>query len=195
MLWRCERGHEWEAYVSNRRKGSGCPECAPWSRMEGWMEELARELGLKHKMEWSDPSCGEERRYRFDIAFGVTENDLENGTPSLLIEANGQQHERPVKWSSSMTDQDAKGAFRKIIHRDAFKIMWAKERHIPLVVIRHEIRDNSRDHFRAWMGQLLFTHGLITLTQLSSLQGDDTHLWNPSLENIEPKWLDRVISA
>ena len=27
VWWRCEKGHEWQAYISNRVKGNGCPYC------------------------------------------------------------------------------------------------------------------------------------------------------------------------
>jgi hypothetical protein len=30
VWWRCKEGHEWEAKISHRTNGSGCPEC--WSR-------------------------------------------------------------------------------------------------------------------------------------------------------------------
>ena len=32
VWWRCERGHEWQASISNRRKGRGCPQCAKRTR-------------------------------------------------------------------------------------------------------------------------------------------------------------------
>ena len=28
VWWKCNYGHEWEAAISNRNKGSGCPHCA-----------------------------------------------------------------------------------------------------------------------------------------------------------------------
>ena len=28
VWWRCNQGHEWQAVIANRTKGSGCPECA-----------------------------------------------------------------------------------------------------------------------------------------------------------------------
>ena len=28
VWWKCSKGHEWQAYVNNRNKGSGCPICA-----------------------------------------------------------------------------------------------------------------------------------------------------------------------
>ena len=27
VWWKCEKGHEWEAFIYNRKKGSGCPIC------------------------------------------------------------------------------------------------------------------------------------------------------------------------
>lgn len=29
VWWKCSRGHEWEATISNRARGTGCPKCAP----------------------------------------------------------------------------------------------------------------------------------------------------------------------
>jgi hypothetical protein len=26
--WKCSQGHEWQALISNRHKGNGCPQCA-----------------------------------------------------------------------------------------------------------------------------------------------------------------------
>ena len=28
VWWKCSEGHEWEARLSNRVRGQGCPECA-----------------------------------------------------------------------------------------------------------------------------------------------------------------------
>ena len=28
VWWKCQKGHEWLAYINNRNKGSGCPTCA-----------------------------------------------------------------------------------------------------------------------------------------------------------------------
>ena len=27
VWWKCKYGHEWEAVINNRNKGTGCPEC------------------------------------------------------------------------------------------------------------------------------------------------------------------------
>lgn len=28
VWWKCKEGHEWQALISNRSNGTGCPECA-----------------------------------------------------------------------------------------------------------------------------------------------------------------------
>ena len=28
VWWKCQKGHEWQAYIYNRNKGTGCPQCA-----------------------------------------------------------------------------------------------------------------------------------------------------------------------
>ncbi len=28
VWWKCDQGHEWEAIICNRKRGSGCPYCA-----------------------------------------------------------------------------------------------------------------------------------------------------------------------
>lgn len=32
VWWKCEKGHEWEAAISNRSSGTGCPHCYKESR-------------------------------------------------------------------------------------------------------------------------------------------------------------------
>ena len=32
VWWRCSEGHEWQASIANRTKGSNCPECAKQKR-------------------------------------------------------------------------------------------------------------------------------------------------------------------
>ena len=49
VWWKCKNGHEWEAYVFNRSKGSGCPYCNNIKVLKGYNDlatthpELAKE--------------------------------------------------------------------------------------------------------------------------------------------------------
>lgn len=46
LLWRCAKGHEWEASPSNVRAGRGCPHCSKKARLTlGQMVESARARG------------------------------------------------------------------------------------------------------------------------------------------------------
>ena len=36
VWWRCEKGHEWQAMIKHRNKGSGCPYCAGQRVLKGF---------------------------------------------------------------------------------------------------------------------------------------------------------------
>ena len=44
VWWRCEKGHEWQASICNRRKGRGCPYCTERSRKGVPLDLAAPEL-------------------------------------------------------------------------------------------------------------------------------------------------------
>ena len=43
LLWKCDKGHEWEATVCNRSNGRGCPKCSG-SKMERDFAQLVKTL-------------------------------------------------------------------------------------------------------------------------------------------------------
>lgn len=46
LLWRCARGHEWEATPANIGAGRGCPHCSKKARLTiGQMREIANARG------------------------------------------------------------------------------------------------------------------------------------------------------
>ena len=56
LLWRCIKGHEWEAGVSNRSKGNGCPYCSNKKTLPGFNDlettnpKLAKEVSPNSKI-------------------------------------------------------------------------------------------------------------------------------------------------
>ena len=36
VWWKCSKGHEWQAVINNRTKGSGCPCCAGQKVIKGY---------------------------------------------------------------------------------------------------------------------------------------------------------------
>jgi len=57
VWWKCEKGHEWEAYVFNRSKGSGCPFCHNCVALAGY-NDLAT-LNPEFLKEWDYEKNGE----------------------------------------------------------------------------------------------------------------------------------------
>ncbi len=35
VWWKCSKGHEWQAIIANRHKGSGCPKCYKERKSKG----------------------------------------------------------------------------------------------------------------------------------------------------------------
>lgn len=47
VWWRCEKGHEWQASISNRKKGRGCPQCAVRARKGITLEAASPSLAAQ----------------------------------------------------------------------------------------------------------------------------------------------------
>ena len=81
VWWRCNKGHEWQATVSNRSRGNGCPYCSGKEILSGFNDlatthpELAKEWhptkngellplevmpGTNRKYWWQCSKCGQE---------------------------------------------------------------------------------------------------------------------------------------
>ena len=58
VWWRCSVcGNEWEAYISNRTKGSGCPRCAKVERINTSIQKRIQEVG---SLETNFPTIADE---------------------------------------------------------------------------------------------------------------------------------------
>lgn len=72
MPWRCARGHEWEAKVSNRSNGSGCPFCTNRKVLSGFNDLLTTHPGLAQEAQF-DPthvSAGSNKKLPWRCKFG-----------------------------------------------------------------------------------------------------------------------------
>ncbi len=69
VWWKCEKGHEWEAIVNNRKKGKGCPYCSGVKVLKGFNDlvttnpELAKEWNYNKNTELSpsEVTCNSNR--------------------------------------------------------------------------------------------------------------------------------------
>ena len=52
VWWKCSKGHEWQALINNRNKGSGCPYC--WGRYAIKGENDLQTVNPSLAKEWND---------------------------------------------------------------------------------------------------------------------------------------------
>ena len=68
LLWRCEKGHEWEATVARRSKGHGCPYCSNNKILPGFNDlltvnpKLAKEVSPGSKIKPTEITAGSKRK-------------------------------------------------------------------------------------------------------------------------------------
>lgn len=53
VWWKCKNGHSWEAYISNRRKGNGCPYCSGRIVIPGINDLQTLRPDLIEEWDWS----------------------------------------------------------------------------------------------------------------------------------------------
>ena len=68
MLWRCDKGHDWEARVFERSRGSGCPYCSNRKLLLGFNDlattnpELAKEVSPNSKIKAEEVTTNSGKR-------------------------------------------------------------------------------------------------------------------------------------
>ncbi len=75
LLWRCTFGHNWEASVANRTKGSGCGVCANYIIVPGVNDLATRYPELANQADGWDPrkvGAGSHKRLRWKCESGHT---------------------------------------------------------------------------------------------------------------------------
>ncbi len=117
-------GHEWEATPGNLYAGWGCPACSQ-SHGEIAIQRYLDTHNYVYRREYSFADCRYEHALLFD--FYLPDRNL-------LIEYDGEQHFRPVKFGGS-NDDKADKRFELNQIRDQIKNDYCASRHIPLIRI------------------------------------------------------------
>ena len=65
VWWKCSKGHEWQASISNRTKGSGCPYCTNYKALEGYNDLVTTNPELAK--EWNYEKNGDMKPTQFTI--------------------------------------------------------------------------------------------------------------------------------
>ena len=134
IWWKCEEGHEWKAFVANRNKGRGCPECNE-TKGEKRIREVLTFFGYSR-----------DKQYSFNDLIGIGGGllrfdesvfwDKEKTKLRMLIEYDGIFHyEKQYKGDNYETIQ---------IH-DQLKNKYCKENNIPLIRIPYWEFDNIEE--------------------------------------------------
>ncbi len=147
VWWECDVGHEWEAQISNRVRGTGCPICSE-SKGESAVSVWLEDRGVKFEREFSFEGLtgigGELLRFDFAIQ---NKNQL-----AALIEYDGEFHFRRVYEGDS---------FDIIQEHDRRKNKYCQDRGIHLIRIPYTHFDN--------IGEILETK---LMPLLSNIEGE-----------------------
>lgn len=131
-----ECGNIWSAYPANLRKGSGCPVCAS-SKGERKIRMCLVNLGVSFELQKEFPDLlgvnGGNLRFDFFLP------DI--GSNGLLLEYQGEQHEKPVDFDGTGR-QIAAEKFEILLEHDSRKYEYAKYHGINLLEIWYYDYDN-----------------------------------------------------
>ncbi len=125
--WQCDNfeDHKWEATVTARTHGTGCPDCNE-SRGNKKIAEILKELNIKHGREYTNDGCKNKRHLPFDVSIFDNNEKLIG-----LVEYQGEQHFKSINhWKGE-------SGFEYIKKNDLIKFNYCKDNNIPLLVIPH----------------------------------------------------------
>lgn len=121
---------EQQAYVHLR--GSGCQKCR-LPKGEQKIQKALKELNIQFEQQYSFSDCRYVNPLPFDFLIRIGENQS-------LIEFNGEQHYRPVKFGGLAEDNND-SIFEEVKKRDEVKKEYAIKNGIPLLIIRYDETD------------------------------------------------------
>jgi hypothetical protein len=132
IWWQCpnNKNHRYEATPNSRVSArSGCPDCSRTKNAKftgEYLHELLPNVEIKSEYPVYFPN--EPRPKRIDYCFTI-KNQI------YFIEYNGDQHYKPIRWSSSMSIEEANVLFAKQKKRDKKIKSYCKSNDIILIII------------------------------------------------------------
>ena len=125
----CPFHGEFEQQSSVHLNGSGCQKCR-LPKGEQKIQKALNELDVQFEQQYSFPDCRYINPLPFDFLVRIGEN-------KFLIEFNGEQHYRPVKFGG-VDDNNADDTFEVVKKRDVIKMEYANNNRIPLLIIKQD---------------------------------------------------------
>lgn len=138
----CPFHGEFEQQSSVHLNGSGCQKCR-LSKGEQKIQKALKELEVQFEQQYSFPDCRFINPLPFDFLIRIGENQF-------LIEFNGEQHYRPVKFGG-LADNNADDIFKVVKRRDLIKREYANKNSIPLLIIKQDGTDRISDIIKEFL--------------------------------------------
>jgi hypothetical protein len=132
IWWVGKCGHEWDAHIDQRIRGSGCPVCCD-PRGEVAIKKYLDAMDIKYKTQVRFKSCKHIHTLPFDFI-------IDQPVGMKAIEFNGRQHYEYVSRFHRKGNDLA-----TVQRRDKIKVEWCKEKGLPLLVVPHwELKNVSK---------------------------------------------------
>ncbi len=126
VWWICNKGHEYFASIDNRTSGKGCPKCRR-SNGESKISTTFDAMNIVYMNEYTGfKNCKDERILPFDFYLPKY---------NFCIEYHGPQHFEPIRFSYSVSQDEAIRIFDKQIIRDQIKRDYCYNNQINLLEI------------------------------------------------------------
>lgn len=126
-----------DTYPTNhlREYGRGCcPECKE-SVPEGKVNKYLLENNINFDRQFKFENC----RDKYPLPFDFVVFDKDNNTKiKFLIEYQGEQHYRPIRYSSKMTNEQAMEELKVRQQHDSIKSAYCIQNKIPLLIIQYK---------------------------------------------------------
>lgn len=103
----------------------GCPACEA-TKGEVKVRKFLEEREIPFIFQWVDHDCVDTSRLRFD--FYLPES-------RTVIEYDGEQHFRPVRFHNDLTDEEIELKFQNTVKKDEIKNQWCHEKGIKMIRI------------------------------------------------------------
>lgn len=144
VYWICEKGHEWEAKISNRgARGDGCTECSKDSKGELKIQDKLDNYNFYYNPQYKFENCRNKNRLPFD--FMIFKNEIKTTENILLAcEYDGLQHFQPVNFNG-IDDKRAEDNFKITQNHDRIKNNYCINNRIPLLRIPYWEFDNIEE--------------------------------------------------
>ena len=111
ILIKCPKHGDFSQRANSHLSGCGCPGCSS-SNGESLIEKILISNSVKFKRQYKFKECKNKRYLPFD--FYLPDDNL-------VIEYQGIQHYRPVKWDSAWTTEKMTRIFENTINNDSIK--------------------------------------------------------------------------